>query len=292
MLGVNAFVDHDLTRAHNRGGIGVELQYDWLRLSSNFYAPLSDWRDSHDFDPRRREERPAKGRDVRIEAALPFYRPVTLTGGYTQWKGDEVGVFGHRKLEKDPRVWFYGLEYTPAPPFTVFVTQQRTERGQTEARFGLSFTYPFDLPLGKQLKPSKGTVSGDRYDFADRENRIILADRTKNLDGTATKTAASVVTDLDLAQYITSPRVGETPQTTITGSQYIGTIKWSPDDSSFNHKTYTATVILTPLSGWTFDGVKVDTFVYSGSTKISNNANSGNNIEIIWFIEEPTEEPT
>jgi hypothetical protein len=109
---------------------------------------------------------------------------VTLTGGYTQWKGNEVGVFSHRKLERNPRVWFYGLEFTPMPLFTASITQQRTERGQTEARFGLSFTYPFDLSPGKQPKPSRGTgtVSGDRYEFVNRENRIILEYRDKKVD--------------------------------------------------------------------------------------------------------------
>ncbi|MDR0379445.1 MAG: inverse autotransporter beta domain-containing protein, partial [Candidatus Accumulibacter sp.] len=41
MFGYNAFFDYDFTRAHRRGGVGVELQYDWLRLASNYYFPLS-----------------------------------------------------------------------------------------------------------------------------------------------------------------------------------------------------------------------------------------------------------
>jgi hypothetical protein len=30
MFGYNAFFDRDFTRSHDRGGVGVELQYDWL----------------------------------------------------------------------------------------------------------------------------------------------------------------------------------------------------------------------------------------------------------------------
>jgi hypothetical protein len=179
MVGYNAFLDHDFTRTHNRGGVGVELQYDWLRLSSNAYFPLSGWKNSYDFDRRLVEERPARGWDARVKAFLPTNRHFAFTGGFTQWYGDHVGMFGYRNLEKDPKVWDYGLEYTPFSLLTASVTQQRTERGQTETRFGLSFTYHFDQPLAKQLKPSKntGTVSGDRYEFVDRENLMPLAYR-------------------------------------------------------------------------------------------------------------------
>jgi hypothetical protein len=67
MIGYNAFVDNDFTRSHQRGGIGLEAQYDWLRLSSNYYFPLSDWKGSCDFDSRFIQERPAEG-GVRLPA--------------------------------------------------------------------------------------------------------------------------------------------------------------------------------------------------------------------------------
>ncbi|MDR3358547.1 MAG: inverse autotransporter beta domain-containing protein [Desulfovibrio sp.] len=41
MFGYNAFFDNDFTRSHQRGGLGLELRYDWLRLASNYYFPLS-----------------------------------------------------------------------------------------------------------------------------------------------------------------------------------------------------------------------------------------------------------
>jgi hypothetical protein len=51
MLGYNAFFDYDLTRSHQRGGVGVEAQYDMITLSSNYYFPLSGWRDAKGDDP-------------------------------------------------------------------------------------------------------------------------------------------------------------------------------------------------------------------------------------------------
>jgi hypothetical protein len=184
MIGYNVFFDNDFTRSHQRGGLGVEAQYDWLRLASNYYFPLSGWKGSYDFDSRFIEERPAQGWDARVKAYLPFYRNVALTGAYTQWYGDHVGMFGHRNLEKDPKVWSWGVEYTPVPLVSGFLTQRSTERGRTDTEFGLNVTYHFGMPWDDQVTHARvaelRTVSGSRHEFVDRENRIILEYRAKN----------------------------------------------------------------------------------------------------------------
>jgi hypothetical protein len=222
MIGYNAFFDKDFTRSHRRGGIGVEVQYDWLRLTSNHYFPLSGWTDSYDFDRRLIEERPAEGWDARVKAYLPAYRNIALTGAYTQWYGDHVGMFGHRNLEKDPRVWSYGIEYTPIPLMTGFLTQRSTGRGQKETEFGLKFTWHFDLPWAKQISSSKvsemRTVSGSRHEFVDRENRIILEYRDQHIQFTISPNSVSktiddnggfIATTFDIQYTVTpSPLIG------------------------------------------------------------------------------------
>ena len=184
MVGYNAFFDYDFTRSHQRGGVGAELQYDWLRLSSNYYFPLSDWKGSYDFDSSLVEERPAEGWDARIKAYLPFYRNVALTGSYSRWYGDNVGVYGASDLEKNPRVWSYGIEYTPVPLVSGFLRQKSTEHGRTDTEFGLTFNYHFGMSLEEQTSPTKvaelRTVGGSRHEFVDRENKIILEYRAKN----------------------------------------------------------------------------------------------------------------
>lgn len=184
MFGYNAFYDHDLSRGHQRGGLGVEAQYDWLKVGSNWYLPLSNWKNSRDFDGAYVEERPAQGWDFRVKGYLPFYREVAVTGAYTQWYGEHVGMFGPSKLEKDPKIWSYGVEYTPVPALTAFVNQRQTERGRADTEFGLRFTYNFGMDAESQFKPSRvaemRTVHGARHDFVDRENKIILEYRTKN----------------------------------------------------------------------------------------------------------------
>ncbi|MHC5306571.1 inverse autotransporter beta domain-containing protein [Bartonella sp. LJL80] len=185
MLGYNLFYDHDFTRSHQRAGVGFEAQYDWLRLSTNFYTPLSSWKDSPDFDNAMVEERPAKGWDIRIKGYFPSYRQVAFTGSYTQWSGDQVGVFSSNTLEKDPKVWSYGMEYTPVPAITSSISQQRTERGQNETRIKLGMTYRFGIPWKEQFSADNvnklRTVHGSRHEFVDRENKIILEYRDKPL---------------------------------------------------------------------------------------------------------------
>ena len=185
MLGWNAFFDNDFTRSHQRGGAGVEAQYDWFHLAANYYTPLSGWKDSYDFDGNFVEERPARGWDARLKAYLPFYRNLALTGSYSQWYGDNVAMYGSSdELEKDPRVWSYGMEYTPIPMLSAFVNQRSTEHGRTDTEFGLQFTYRFGMSWEDQTSHDRvaelRTVSGSRHEFVDRENRIILEYRAKN----------------------------------------------------------------------------------------------------------------
>ena len=64
--------------------------------------------------------------------------------------------------------------------------------------------------------------------------------------------------------------------TSITSTvQYTGSISWSPNDSTFGPSTiYTATITLTAISGYTFNGVGENFFTVAGATA-SNSANSG-----------------
>lgn len=185
MLGWNVFFDNDFSRSHQRGGAGLEAQYDWFHLAANYYTPLSGWKNSRDFDGDFVEERPARGWDARAKAYLPFYRNVALTGSFSQWYGDNVAMYGSSDdLEKDPRVWSYGVEYTPIPLLSAFARQRSTERGKPDTEFGLQFTWHFDMPWEEQTSHAKvaelRTVSGSRHEFVDRENRIILEYRAKN----------------------------------------------------------------------------------------------------------------
>jgi hypothetical protein len=100
----------------------------------------------------------------------------------------------------------------------------------------------------------------------------------------STKDASAVkVSDLDLAPYIPKPERGETPVRQFTALQYSGTVKWKFGEGEelsgpFQWGTvYTATVKLTPASGYTFAGVEAGGFKYTaaGADLITNAADTG-----------------
>lgn len=75
-----------------------------------------------------------------------------------------------------------------------------------------------------------------------------------------------MVDQLDLANLITAPVRGATPQTELTTSQFTGTILWSDTPTVFAPETvYTATVKLTAAPNYTLEGLKADSFQYAGA---------------------------
>jgi uncharacterized repeat protein (TIGR02543 family) len=75
---------------------------------------------------------------------------------------------------------------------------------------------------------------------------------------------------------VTAPVAGKTPVAAITETdQYTGTVSWSPVDNPFEYETaYTATITLTPKTGYTFTGVSADFFTVNEATA-TNPADSG-----------------
>jgi hypothetical protein len=96
------------------------------------------------------------------------------------------------------------------------------------------------------------------------------------------------VSDFDLAPYFDAPVVGKVPAAVVSGAafQYSGTVSWTPDPSgSFASETvYTATVHLSPKTGYTFEEVGADAFKHGGSPG-TNAAGSGD----ITIVFPPTE---
>jgi len=90
-------------------------------------------------------------------------------------------------------------------------------------------------------------------------------------------TAAAVI-NIPAIQGVTPPVTGAAPVTSITSTQYNGTISWSPAVSgTFAASTaYTATITLTANTGYTLHGVAANFFTVAGtSTAATNSANSG-----------------
>jgi len=182
LLGSNVFYDYDVTRGHRRLGLGTEAWTDFLRFSANYYHPLSDWKDSRDFEFY--EERPARGWDVRSEAWLPFYPQLGAKLVYEQYYGDQVALFGTDNLQRNPHAVTVGLNYTPVPLVTVSTDYKAGTGDNTDLSINATMTYQFGSSIASQLDPdnvkTQHSLIGSRTDFVDRNNFIVLEYREKD----------------------------------------------------------------------------------------------------------------
>ncbi|ASO83719.1 adhesin [Escherichia coli] len=184
MSGINFFFDHDLSRYHSRAGIGAEYWRDYLKLSSNGYLRLTNWRSAPELD-NDYEARPANGWDVRAEGWLPAWPHLGGKLVYEQYYGDEVALFDKDDRQSNPHAITAGLNYTPFPLMTFSAEQRQGKQGENDTRFAVDFTWLPGSAMQKQLDPNevaaRRSLAGSRYDLVDRNNNIVLEYRKKEL---------------------------------------------------------------------------------------------------------------
>lgn len=184
MSGINFFFDHDLSRYHSRAGIGAEYWRDYLKLSSNGYLRLTNWRSAPELD-NDYEARPANGWDVRAEGWLPAWPHLGGKLVYEQYYGDEVALFDKDDRQSNPHAITAGLNYTPFPLMTFSAEQRQGKQGENDTRFAVDFTWRPGSAMPKQLDPNevaaRRSLAGSRFDLVDRNNNIVLEYRKKEL---------------------------------------------------------------------------------------------------------------
>ena len=184
MSGINFFFDHDLSRYHSRAGIGAEYWRDYLKLSSNGYLRLTNWRSAPELD-NDYEARPANGWDVRAEGWLPAWPYLGGKLVYEQYYGDEVALFDKDDRQSNPHAITAGLNYTPFPLMTFSAEQRQGKQGENDTRFAVDFTWQPGSAMQKPLDPNevaaRRSLAGSRYDLVDRNNNIVLEYRKKEL---------------------------------------------------------------------------------------------------------------
>ncbi|WP_321944020.1 Ig-like domain-containing protein [Paraburkholderia tropica] len=181
LLGANVFYDRDLTRQHQRIGVGLEAWTDYLKLSANGYLRLTNWRDSEDIVGYM--ERPANGFDIRAEGYLPKFPQLGMKLVYEKYFGNEVGLFGDSALQKNPSAVTVGLTYQPVPLIGFNVSYRRGQGGHSDGEVMAQLQYQMGVPLVDQLDPSRvgltRQIRFNRLDLVDRNNQIVLEYRKK-----------------------------------------------------------------------------------------------------------------
>ncbi|MCT8230982.1 Ig-like domain-containing protein [Proteus terrae] len=183
MVGFNAFYDYDLSRYHSRLGVGAEVWRDYFKLSANHYHRLSNWKTSDDVMDY--NERPANGWDIRTEGYLPAYPQLGAKLIFEQYYGKEVGLFGKDNRQENPHAYTAGLTYTPVPLITFGAERRFGLNDNSDDKFDVNIQYRLGESLSSQLNPDNvratRLMSGNRYDFVNRNNDIVLEYKKKTL---------------------------------------------------------------------------------------------------------------
>ncbi|EMM1154273.1 YchO/YchP family invasin [Citrobacter freundii] len=179
LLGYNTFYDNLLDENLPRGGVGAEAWGEYLRLSANYYQPLSSWQDRFATQ----EQRMARGYDLTAQMRMPFYQHLNTSVSVEQYFGDQVDLFHSGTGYHNPVAVNLGLSYTPVPLITVTAQHKQGENGVSQNNLGLTLNYRFGVPLKKQLMvsevPNSRSLRGSRYDDPQRNNLPTLEYRQR-----------------------------------------------------------------------------------------------------------------
>jgi hypothetical protein len=178
LWGYNAFLDQHLKRGHSRLGVGAELWRDYLKFSGNGYFAVSGWKESKSVEGY--EEKVASGFDLRVQGYWPTHPQLGAELLFENYFGEQVALFDKQRedWQKNPLAATIGVNYTPVPLLTVGVDHKIGRKSKKETRLSLQFNYQLDLPWEYQVDPQKVAISRtlamSRYDWVQRNNRLVL----------------------------------------------------------------------------------------------------------------------
>lgn len=224
MLGYNIFYDYQSSSNHHRRiGIGGELGWDYMTITTNGYFRLSNWMASQAYSDE--DERAANGFDIRASGYLPAYPQLGANLVYEQYYGDHVGLFGDddSDRQKDPHAITLGVNYTPVPLITLGVNQKYGKGGKNATEANLAITWSPGVPLSLQLDPDQLTIrrslQGGRHNLVERNNTIVLDHRKQTL------VSLSLPTRLEGSENGTQTITGN-----VTSKYAFERIDWQADD--------------------------------------------------------------
>jgi adhesin/invasin len=228
MWGSNVFYDQQVSgNQHQRLGLGAEMGWDYLKLSTNGYFRLSDWMSSSQYEDY--DERVANGFDLRTTGYLPSWPQLGANIIYEQYYGDNVGLFGDDEDDRqtNPYAVTLGVNYTPVPLVTMGLNQKMGKSGENDTQLNLALTWTPGVSLRTQLDPSqvalRRTLQGGRMELVDRNNNIVLEYRKQEL------------ISLSLASTLTgAERSRQTVTAQVKAKHGLDRIEWQ-GDSFFSH---------------------------------------------------------
>ncbi|MBT0726536.1 YchO/YchP family invasin [Rosenbergiella australiborealis] len=179
LFGYNAFLDQLFTNNQQRASLGTELWSHYLRLSANYYTPLSGWKKNSVSQA----QRMARGYDITSQGYLPFYQQLGVTLSWQQYLGQGIDLFNDGNNYTNPRSMSVGVTYTPIPLVTVSLSHKEGTGGESQDVFGLNVNYHFGQSLSQQLSPyavaEARSLFGSRYDLVTRNTLPVMSYRKR-----------------------------------------------------------------------------------------------------------------
>ena len=167
------------------------------------------------------------------------------------------------------------------PATTIVETAQYTGTiawSPVDATFDYSTIYTATITLTPKTGFILTGVAANFFTVAGTSSPAINLANSGVITAVFPATGAPTTINIAAIDGVTPPVVGATPATTIVETaQYTGKIVWSPADATFDYSTtYTATITLTPKTGFTLTGIPANFFTVAGSSfPATNSANSG-----------------
>nr|WP_283241237.1 Ig-like domain-containing protein [Bordetella holmesii] len=194
MVGANGFLDYEFGKQHLRGSLGIEAIAPEFSLHGNVYVPISGWKGAKRDN--RREEKPASGMDVGVQYSPAFAPGLSLKTSYFRWNGAHVDYYDSGRSQAGAKGFKVGVEYRPVPVLSLGLEQTQVMGGGGQTRLQLGLSVNLSEPLSKQLRRPDSdapvfSLDGRRHTLVERENRIVLKTRRKQIVLPLTVTSVS-----------------------------------------------------------------------------------------------------
>jgi hypothetical protein len=172
------------------------------------------------------------------------------------------------------------------PQYTGMVCWKNTEtQGELIGPFQAGTAYTAELTLTPAAAYSFKNIGHNAFIHTGAESITNTATGGNvTIKFSATSSAnVIIVYDTVLSSRIPKPIIGMTPVTAIAGSQYSGTVTWSPSHTIFQMGTpYAATLVLSAAAGYTFTGIEENVFSHGDAGTVINPAGGGT-VTITFF---------
>lgn len=205
LLGINSFLDYDISLENTRIGIGGEFWKEFLKFSINLYYGVSRWWHSNFLNQKKTIfnylnddeffSRPATGWDFRIEGFFPKIPELIFNFDYSKYFGNiefkkENNNMNSKKLSS-PSFFSFSINYNPIPFLNFTIQKFKTFLGQSKLQFGINFNLNLNSSLYNHIHTKVNDVFSSsydhKYDFVNRNNNIFLENRKKYLIKISTK---------------------------------------------------------------------------------------------------------